>query len=142
MPISSPVRRLKIIDTASSRAGPQVSLQRALDQRVIGLVPFLHRREQGVARTGRRIGPEDLLGEGVEGGVIAGQRSHGPIEVGEECLEVDDRRTAVDPIGSALHLDLPGMAGRTGHADHLPGAVPATVKPTGRPSAGALGLGK
>ena len=45
------------------------------------------------------------------------------VEVREEALEIHDRRSAVDPVGGAVDVDLPGVAGRAGHADRRPARV-------------------
>jgi hypothetical protein len=37
-------------------------------------------------------------GKGVEGSIAATHLSHRAVEIGEEALEIDDRRTAVDPV--------------------------------------------
>ena len=114
-----------------------------LDQRVEAQVPGLHRAFSAACWPGGGDGPSTALAKAVNAALLFTHRADGGVEVGEEALEVDDRRPAVDPVLDPAR-DVIWRVWQA--AQVMPTIVllpePLTVKPTGRPGVGLAGLGR
>ena len=100
------------------RRSPSLGRQSAGDQCVVAQIPSINALVKCHDIVGVGCGGvEDRIGKGVEGSIAATHLSHGAVEIGEEALEIDDPRAAIDPVKFPLCGDLPGVASRACHAD-------------------------
>ncbi len=68
-----------------------------------------------------RIGAQNIFGKGGKGVVIRQNGQNRITQILEEALNIRNARAAVDPVRRSVHVNLPGMAGRAGHAhNHFP----------------------